>query len=467
MTDNRGPKNALVVLVDDDEATRLSIGQMLRLRGYAVEMFASAAAALSSRSLPTAGCVVTDIKMPGMDGEGLLAEIVKKGLSVPVIMITGHGDIGMAVRCLKSGAYDFQEKPFDDDLLIASVSRALEISRLRSESEAMRRRLELLEPSEDGRFGLIGRSRSMQDLHEQIAVCAGADAPVLICGETGAGKELVARAIHRQSARANGPFVAVNASALPETMLESELFGHTKGAFTGAHSDRDGKFVSASGGTLLLDEIENIAMIAQVQLLRVLDDSLVQPLGSDRTRKVNVRFLATTKDDLRERVRCKLMRDDFYHRIVVLTVAVPPLRERREDIPLLLTHFLKASSANANLPVPSVPENTLAALLDYPWPGNVRELKHAVERMVITSRDGVCGPPTLGDTFGPARLLSLPATPGRLRDRLEAAEAEEIRTALLENRGVIGDTAQTLGVSRRALYERMKKYGIDKDAFRA
>ena len=460
------PATPTVALIDDDEAARLSIGQMLRLRGYRVEVFSSAEGALAWPGLPDADCVISDVKMPGMDGEEFLAEVVRRRFPSPVVMITGHGDISMAVRCLKAGAYDFAEKPFSDDVLLACVARAVEKTALRRESAGLRRRLEAHPADEDGRFGMVGRSRPMQDLYEQIEVLAAADAPVLILGETGAGKELVARAIHARSRRSDGPFVPVNAGALPETMLESELFGHARGAFTGAETERDGKLVTASGGTLLLDEIENISPQAQVQLLRVVEDGLVQPLGRDTSREVDVRLLATTKVELQDQVRLGRMREDFYHRVAVLSIVVPPLRQRRNDIPLLISHFLKEAAARNGIPVPTVPDSTLEQMLLHSWPGNVRELKNAVERLVITSSKGVAGPFTLDESLDSGPLLSLPATPGRLRDEMEQTERLAIGAALREHSGEVSATARALGISRRALYERMKKYDLHKEDFR-
>ncbi len=479
-----------IVVIDDDEAARLSIAQMLRLRDYEVEVFSSAEGALQWPALGQSMCVITDVKMPGLDGEQLLARVQEQELPPPVVMITGHGDIAMAVRCLKAGAFDFIEKPFDDEVLLAYVAKAVEQRRLLLESEALRRRLALLPAAEDGRYGMIGRSRPMQRLYEQIEVAAGTDASVLITGETGTGKELVARAIHGQSARAARPFVPVNAGALPETLLESELFGHARGSFTGATSQREGKLVMASGGTLLLDEIESIPLRAQVQLLRVLDDGIVEPLGSDRPRKVDIRLLASSNLDLQEEVRRGALREDFYHRIVVLSIDVPPLRERREDIPLLITHFLHQAGQRWGGSPPTLPDGSLQEMLGHDWPGNVRELRNAVDRLVITARDGVAGPfvPDLGAAPGdhetgpgtagaaqeqpgrrrdqPGRLPSLPAGAGRLREELEARERSFIEAALRAHRGQLNPTYRALGISRRALYERMKKYGLDRVSFR-
>jgi two-component system C4-dicarboxylate transport response regulator DctD len=312
---------------------------------------------------------------------------------------------------------------------------------------------------------MVGRSRAMQDVYEQIEVVAKSDAPVLIWGETGVGKELVARAIYAQSHRSSGPFVPVNAGALPETMLESELFGHVRGAFTGAVDERDGKIVTASGGTLLLDEIESLSERAQVQLLRVLETGLITPLGQDKPRKVDIRLLTTSKANLQEVVKKGQMRGDFYHRIVVLAISVPPLRDRAEDITLLVSHHLKEAASRSGIPAPTIPEKTLSEMLRHSWPGNVRELKNAVERMVITSQKGVCGSFMQDETFSSMRLISLPATHGWLHDEMERCERTVIEAALRENCGEINATAKTLGISRRALYERMKKYGLNKEDY--
>ncbi len=466
MSDSAGRDRATVVVIDDDEAARVSIGQMLRLRGYGAEIFSSAEAALAWPGLADAECVITDVKMPGMDGEAFLATMVRRRGSPPVVMITGHGDVSMAVRCLKAEAYDFVEKPFDDAVLLACVARAVETTRLRREGEALRRRLRMLPSDADGRFAMVGRSQPMRDLYERIEVLARASAPALIAGETGVGKELVALAIHAQSPRADGPFVPVNAGALPEAMLESELFGHARGAFTGAEADRDGKLLTASGGTLLLDEIESLSLRAQVELLRVLEDGVVHPLGSDVPRHTDVRLLATTKLDLHDQVRRGRMREDFYHRVAVLAVVVPPLRERLDDVPLLASHFLKEAAERNGVPIPHVPQAALAQMMRHAWPGNVRELKNAVERMVITSCGGVAGPFTLEESVEAGRLLSLPATAGRLRDEMQRTERAVIEATLREHAGEINATAQALGISRRALYERMKRYGLSKETFR-
>ena len=455
-----------VVVIDDDAAARHSLAQMLSLRGHEVQAFSSAEAALAWPGLDGAACLITDVKMPGMDGEQLLGEVRRRPSPPPVVMITGHGDVAMAVRCLKAGAFDFVEKPFDDEVLLAYVAKAVEQSNLRREADHLRQRLDLLAPAEDGSFGMVGRSRAMQDVYAQIEVAARSDAPVLIVGETGVGKELVARAIHSRSSRAAGPFVPVNAGALPESMLESELFGHARGSFTGALAEREGKLAMASGGSLLLDEIESISARAQVQLLRVLDDGIVEPLGSDKPRRVDIRLLSASNADMAQAVAGGSIREDFYHRIMVLRIPVPPLRERVEDIPLLASHFLRQAAERNGVPVPEIPGEALERMLAHPWPGNVRELKNAMERLVITSHKGVTGPFTPDAGFDSDRLLSLPATPGRLREELERVERSTIEAALREHGGEINATYRALGISRRALYERLKKYGLARDDFR-
>ncbi len=456
-----------VVVVDDDEAACLSLGQMLRLRRHRVQVFSSAEAALAWPALPEADCIVSDVKMPGMDGEEFLAEVQRRRVQPPVVMITGHGDVAMAVRCLKAGAYDFVEKPFDADVILASVGRAVERAQLSREAARLRRLVELVGSGEDGWYGMLGRSRVMRDLYAQIEAVSRSDAPVLVLGETGAGKELAARAIHAQSARAGGPFVALNAGALPESVLESELFGHAKGAFTGAVTAREGRLASAHAGSLLLDEVESLPVRAQVQLLRVLEDGLVQPVGGDQAQRVDVRLLCTSKVDLAQLVRAGSMREDFFHRVAVLSVHVPPLRERLDDLPLLAAHLLRAAAARTGQPVPRVPETSLGEMLRHAWPGNVRELRNALERMLVTACDGVSGPFSPDDSFGPAgRLLSLPATPGRLKDEMERTERAVIEAALRDQRGEVTATSQALGISRRALYERMRKYGLDRTDFK-
>ncbi|HPC91560.1 MAG TPA: sigma-54 dependent transcriptional regulator [Myxococcota bacterium] len=458
-------QKSLIVVIDDDEAARTSLAQLLTLRRFDVRTFSSGEAALAWSDLPDCDVIVSDIKMPGMNGEELLAEVIRRRFMAPVILITGHGDVSMAVRCLKSGAYDFIEKPFDNEVILASVRRAVEKVSLSREANELRRRLTLCSGDEVGRFGLIGRSRVMQDLFDQIENVAKSRAIILIHGETGSGKELVAKAIHNNSPRAAGPYIAVNAAALPESMLESELFGHARGAFTGAESARDGKLVAASGGTLLLDEVESISLKAQAQLLRVLEDGQVFPLGRDVSRTVDLRVLTATKMDLSQAVRQGLMREDFFHRIMVLPIRVPALRERLEDIPLLVSHFLRQAADRNGIPVPRISEETLDALMRYSWPGNVRELKHAIERMVITSRDGWAGPFQNTEDATSSRLLSVPPGAGRLKDALEATEKQAIIEGLKVNDGEVSATALYLGISRRALYERMKKNELERSDF--
>jgi two-component system C4-dicarboxylate transport response regulator DctD len=456
-----------VAVIDDDEATRLSLSQMLRLRAYDVKAFSSAEAALNSTGLTELDCIITDVKMPGMDGEQFLLKMNTNETAPPLVMITGHGDISMAVRCLKAGAYDFVEKPFNNEIMLATVARAVDMSRLRRDSADLRQRIQNFSSEEEGRFGMVGRSPAMQDLYDQIETFSKSNAPVLILGETGAGKELVARAIHMRSSRSGGPFVPINAGALPEATIESELFGHSRGAFTGAEADRDGLLVTASGGTLLLDEIETISEKTQIQLLRVLEDGLVQPLGRDKPEKVDVRLLITTKQNLKDLVDKKYLREDFYHRIAVLQIRIPSLRERAEDIPLLVSHFIKKASKTEGVPVPGITESTLAAMMHHSWPGNVRELINYVRRMIITAQNGLISS-FLNEAMPAAEHLpSLPYSQGLLRTELERTEKDVVRAALSEHAGEINATCQALGISRRALYDRMIKYRLHKEDFKS
>ncbi|MBF0430892.1 MAG: sigma-54-dependent Fis family transcriptional regulator [Fibrobacteria bacterium] len=459
-----GKKHCLA-LIDDDEAARVSISQMFKLRSYNVEVFSSAEMALSWPGLVNMDTIISDIKMPGMNGEMFLDEIKSRQCKLPVIMITGHGDVSMAVRCLKKGAYDFVEKPFEDEVLLASVARAVEKNALQKESDELRHRLDFF-IKEESLFGIIGKSRIMQDLFEHIQIVSKSVEPVLLHGETGSGKEMVARAIHLESNRAKKAFIAVNMGALSENLVESELFGHVRGAFTGAISKREGKLVAADRGTLLLDEIESISMSTQIKLLRVLEDGLVFPLGQDKPVKVDVKIIATSKVDLKEQVIKGLMREDFYYRIMVLPVTIPPLRERAEDIPLLLSHFIKVTAERNGIPIMQIPDNILNQMMEYSWPGNIRELKHCVERMIITAKDGLIGPFIMDHNFDSSRLLSLPGTPGKLHDELENVENKVIKACLSDNEGEINPSARDLGISRRALYERMKKYGMNKEDFK-
>jgi len=455
-----------VVLVDDDDELREVLVELLAEHGYEVWPFDAAEAALASPRLAEAGVVLSDVRMPGMDGEALLTAVSERHPDLPVVMITAHGEVPMAVRCLHQGAWDFLQKPFDETVLLAAVKRAVQHTVIRREHEALSARLERPPREDDGAFGMVGTSASMQELYRQIQLVAPSEAPVLLRGETGSGKELVARAIHDQSPRSAGPFVAVNAGALPEGLLESELFGHSKGAFTGAVAKREGRLASASRGTLLLDEVEGLSPRAQVQLLRVLEDGLVMAVGSDEPRRVDIRLITASKENVPELVKKGILREDFFHRVVVLTVEVPPLRSRREDIPLLVAHFLRRAARRAGGEVPRVPDAVLERLLDHRWPGNVRELQNAVERMFVTARDGEVGAPSPTGDSSSKRLMSLPATPGLLRDALERTEREVIHTALQAEQGRVAVAARRLGISRRALYQRLERYGIDPDAFR-
>ncbi len=459
-------KTSLIAIIDDDEAMRISLGQMLRLRGFQVKLFESAITFLDSAPIKSFSCIITDIKMSDVNGEELLSHLGEQIEKVPTIIITAHGDVAMAVRCLKKGAYDFLEKPFEDDILVATVKRALEKHELYHEAAKLREQITKYESSFPGKYGIIGQSSAIEQVFEGINTSAQTDYPVLILGETGTGKELVARAIHDHSPRKNMPFIALNAGAFSESMIESELFGHIRGAYTGADYKREGKLLAANGGTLLLDEVESIPLSVQVKLLRTLEDGLVYPLGKDEPVKTNFRLIISTNVDLKELVTLGKIRHDFYHRLMVLNINIPPLRKRKEDIPLLLAYFIRMSAKHNSISPPKISEKVLNQMIVYDWSGNVRELKHTVERMVITARNGELqsfdGTPIELDR----RLLSIPETDGKLHDVLEKAEKKCIIQTLKECKGEVSLSATALGISRRALYERMKKYDLNKMDFR-
>ena len=334
------------------------------------------------------------------------------------------------------------------------------------EAAKLREQITKYESSFPGKYGIIGQSSAIEQVFEGINTSAQTDYPVLILGETGTGKELVARAIHDHSPRKNMPFIALNAGAFSESMIESELFGHIRGAYTGADYKREGKLLAANGGTLLLDEVESIPLSVQVKLLRTLEDGLVYPLGKDEPVKTNFRLIISTNVDLKELVTLGKIRHDFYHRLMVLNINIPPLRKRKEDIPLLLAYFIRMSAKHNSISPPKISEKVLNQMIVYDWSGNVRELKHTVERMVITARNGELqsfdGTPIELDR----RLLSIPETDGKLHDVLEKAEKKCIIQTLKECKGEVSLSATALGISRRALYERMKKYDLNKMDFR-
>lgn len=450
------PDVTQVIFIDDEQDVREAGRQTLELDDYAVTCFATAEAALNALGDDFPGIVVSDVRLPDLDGLRLMAAARERDPDLPVVLITGHGDISMAVEAMQAGAYDFIEKPFPADRLLDSVRRAMDKRALVMENRALRRAL----ANATDRQGplMVGGSPAMKALFEMISAVAASDADVLIMGETGTGKELVARALHARSARGKGNFVAVNCGALPETVIESELFGHEAGAFTGANQRRIGKIEHASGGTLFLDEIESMPLALQVKLLRVLQERVLERLGSNTPIPLNLRVLAASKVCLRTAADEGTFREDLYYRLNVMTLDVPPLRDRRDDIPLLFQHFAEDAAGRFNKPAPPLAADHAARLMSHSWPGNVRELRNIAERYVLL--DGATaalpGQTLAGDG---------PAGEGSLSDQVAAFERGLIAQALSRNGGCVRRSSEALGVPRKTLHDKMRRLGLERHDF--
>ncbi len=442
--------NAPVFLIDDDHELRKAMQQTLELAGFAVTAFPAAPAALQQLSADFPGIVISDIRMPGMDGLELFRRLSQIDAELPAILITGHGDIPMAVQAIQQGAYDFISKPFAADRLVQSARRACELRRLVMEN----RRLRLAAEAADDGLPLIGQTPVMERLRRTLRHIADTDVDVLVAGETGSGKEVVATLLHRWSRRRDGNFVALNCGALPETVIESELFGHEAGAFTGALKKRIGRIEHASGGTLFLDEIEAMPPATQVKMLRVLEAREITPLGINETRSVDIRVVAAAKIDLGDPGQRGEFREDLYYRLNVVTLSIPPLRERRDDIPLLFAHFLKKAADRFEREVPKLTAGVERHLLSHNWPGNVRELSHFAERCA------------LGVEEGPEPVTPLPVpTLGSLPERVEQYEADIIRDTLAAHGGEVKATIEALGIPRKTFYDKLQRHGISRSDF--
>lgn len=443
----------LVIFIDDEDEVRLSGEQTLELEGFEVMALASAEDAVTHISENWPGVIVTDVKMPRMNGFDLLKYAQEVDRDLPVILITGHGDVAMAIQAIQGGAYDFVEKPAPPEYLIDVVHRALDKRRLVLENRALRDELR----STDGvEARIIGNAPSMKTLHETIANVAGTGVDVLLIGETGTGKELAARCLHDFS-DPTGAFVALNCGALPETIIESELFGHEAGAFTGANKKRIGKIEFADGGTLFLDEIESMPAHLQVKLLRVLQERSIERVGGNEVIPVDIRVIAASKVDLAEACREGSFREDLYYRLNVATITLPPLRDREGDIALLFHHFAAEAAARYQRPAPELTTADINQLRDHPWPGNVRELKNAAERSVLGLK---------GEGMDLAAAGTGPSGPKALTRQVEEFEKRAIDQALLSHQGKITATAEALDLPRKTLYLRMKKYGLKRDDYR-
>jgi len=451
---------ARVLVVDDEEFERETLGEMLRREGYEVEEAADGLEALEKLKRSMFHVVVADIKMPRMDGMELLREIIRRGMETKVILITGYADLRDAVEAMSMGAFYYLEKPVKDEQLKGLVRRAVEHVELSRENVALRQRLEV----GDRFFRLVGRSERMREVYRLIEAVAPSNATVLILGESGTGKDLVARAIHEASPRRNAPFVKVNCGAIPETLLESELFGHVKGAFTTAIRDRVGKFEYADGGTVFLDEIDALPGHLQVKLLRVLQDQEFERVGDNRTIKVDVRIIAASNKDLEEMVAKGEFREDLFYRLNVIQIKLPPLRERKEDIPLLVDHFLRKYNELNGKRIKGVTREAMRLLEEYDWPGNVRELENVIERAVVLETGDYITPESLRLPMGGGiRTPESPEEVVTLREAVQRAEREAILRALRAANWRRSKAARLLGINRVTLYNKMRRYGITEE----
>ena len=438
-----------ILIVDDEYSVRDSLENWFRKDGYRASSARDAREALQLLQSGGFDIVLLDIKMPGMDGMELQRRLKELDPEIVVIMITAFASVETAVQALKEGAFDYVTKPIDPDELSHLVRRALEHRRLRNENVRLRQSVEQLA----GPTSIIGESRGMRKVLEMVASVAATDSTVLIRGESGTGKELVAQAIHSNSRRRYFPIVPVNCGALPETLLESELFGHERGAFTGAQYRRKGKLEMADGGTLFLDEIGTISLRTQVDLLRVLEAKEFTRLGGSKPIEVDFRVVCATNQDLEQLVREGQFREDLYFRVNVITIQVPPLRERREDIPLLVQHFLERFSLQMNRPFREIEPAAMDLLVRHPWPGNVRELANAIERALVVGR-----PPTVHADDLPLQLAA--GEGAAVGDSLAEVECAHIARVLERMDWNITHSAEALKIDRVTLYNKIKKYGL-------
>ncbi len=461
-----------ILIVDDEANMRRVLAVILAEDAHEVVEAAGVGEARRAIAARTFDCVLTDQNMPDGEGMALLQVCRDSDLTLPVVMMTAYASVELAVEAMRQGAFDFISKPFTPEVVRAAVQRACDRAALLRENERLKVEVARL----GGGAEILGESAPIVSVRQQIARVAPTHATVLITGETGTGKELVARALHAASTRARGPFVAVNCAAFTESLLESELFGHERGAFTGADRAHAGLFETAHRGTLFLDEAGEMSLALQAKLLRVLTDGLVMRVGSTSPRPVDVRVLVATHRDLEQRVREGSFREDLYYRVAVVPIAIPPLRERREDIAPLVEHFLRRSAADLNVPLRRIRPEALEKLTRYPFPGNVRELRNLIERAQILARGDTLGPddfrlaqetPADAEASGPAHesrrrdwLGALPATL-ELRATVENVERELIARALRAARGVQAEAARSLGISRSDIAYKIRKHGID------
>jgi len=455
-----------IVVIDDHESMRTGIALVVERMGHEVLTAASGMEGLEHVTSGPCDLVISDYRMDGMDGLEVLEAVKGERAEADVLIITAHGSIEVAVEAMKRGATDFLQKPFPNDELRLKVERILAHRLDRLERERLDEENQYLREEISGRFGqIIGRSREMAAILATVEKVSATDSSVLIYGESGTGKELVARAIHNQSPRSDGPFVRVNCGALPRELVESELFGHERGSFTGATRQKKGRFELAEGGTIFLDEIGDVPLEVQVKLLRVLQEKEFDRVGAERTLRANVRVVAATNRVLKEMVGEGTFREDLFYRLEVIPLALPPLRERRDDIPLLVEHFLVKKCREINLPPRRLTDEAMEVMCQYPWPGNVRELENIIERTVVLVDGDTVGPNDLplaaeGMSRGNAEAAADGDAQIALTDQLESLERELILKALEQADGVKTQAATLLGIKTSALYYKLDKYGV-------
>ena len=446
-----------ILLIDDDEGLLHLLKMRLSAMGFIVTPCTTGQDALDAAKREIFDIAITDLRLRGEDGLDVTEELLRTQPGLPVIILTAHGSIPNAVEAMQRGAFGYLTKPFDDRELKATIDKGLAQQRMSREIQ----RLKSLVKEFYGLENIIARSSAMQRLFQKIAQVADSDATILLCGETGTGKEVLARVIHTNSRRAKNAFVALNCAAIPEALFESELFGHVRGAFTSAVATKRGFFQSANGGTLFLDEIAEMPLSMQVKLLRAVQEREVREVGADYVTKVDVRIIAATNKDLGEAVKAGTFRHDLYYRISVVPLTIPPLRERKDDIPLLGQHFLKQSAKRANKDVRGFTSAAMHRLMVYPWPGNVRELENAIEKAVVMSRQDMISPDLL-----PAIGVAPDVAMKPLTEAKEEFERTYLRNVLQMTGGNISRAAQFAGRYRADFYKMLKKYGLHPSSVR-
>jgi len=459
------PRKAHLLLIDDDPNTLASLSRAFRLAGHDATVCDNANRAIELLQSQRFDLILSDVVMPGKTGMQLLEELKNSGLQTPIVLVSGQANIEMAVKATRLGALDFLEKPLTTDKLLLTVENALKLSRLEDENRELRHRL--------GKHELVGSGPAMTKLRAQIDRVAASETRVCILGETGTGKELVARAIHEKSPRHENDFITLNCAAVPAELIESELFGHEKGSFTGAAARHTGKFEQAEGGTLFLDEIGDMPLAMQAKLLRVLEEGEVERVGGDKPIKVNVRVIVATHRNLEELVKKNEFRADLFHRVYVFPLMIPPLRDRKEDFPALVSHFAAQVAKQNSWKEKLFSENAIAELRRYAWPGNVRELRNIVERLVLLSAEDIVTDDDVHQALAtgePSRGAESPADAaagqGTLEQRTEVFEREVLLAEIRRHNFHMTNVARALGLERSHLYKKCQQLGIDLHSLR-